>query len=74
MRGRSISPHGGGDGGRAARASLLTRPAISIRLDPISMALLRCVAASRRVSINAVISEACADYLGALLPSMKKDA
>lgn len=58
----------GGDGGRAARASLIDRPVISIRPNPSDLLVLRFIATARGTSINSLITEILASWIQAHLP------
>ena len=70
---RSISPQGGGDHGRAARASLLSRPAVSLRLRAMDMAVFKLIAASSGLSLNALLESVLLEWLRTKLPVNKGD-
>lgn len=67
-----ISPHGGGDGGKAARRSLLQRPATTIRLDRETHAVVHLFAAHRGASLNAVIECAVTEWIERELIKLKE--
>ena len=59
----SVSPHGGGDGGKAARRSLLQRPSTTVRLDATTHAIAHLLAARRAVSLNSIIETAVVELI-----------
>ena len=61
----SRSPHGGGDGGEAGRASLQARPSTPVRLDAEVKALISLLGALSGRSFNACMVEAAVLWLRA---------
>ena len=69
----SVSPHGG-DGGKAARRSLLQRPSTTVRLDAGTHAIAHVLAARAGVSLNTIIETAVVELIDREISKLKEAA
>jgi hypothetical protein len=60
---RSISPHGGGDGGKGARRARINQGVVSVHVGPALRLLLMAIATTNKVSVSALASAVLRDWL-----------